>query len=155
MGGLFDALAANRELEDPVPGYGQFARDARGKLDAATKALWLAEARVAFLEGPARSWREARDRLGNARDEKDRRRRRELYADARTLFQACAKEGRAAISKIGALRAAPLVVDETQTTPDTVVDRCVLQDRAIAKTFARLRVVARTPAPGKAKNKRP
>jgi hypothetical protein len=130
-----EALAEGKSLELHFPPYAKFATETEATLNQKKTDITLAEAVLAFLDGPAASKDKAQRLLGDA-SKASRTTRPALYKDALAQLQSCKLSGKEMLSTTPKLDRAPVLVGGQQTTPQGVTRFCEARAQVVEKRLA-------------------
>jgi len=87
-------LASGKQMETRSPAYAEDAKRARRVVERSAEPFARAQLRVGFRNGPVADFEQANVLLGEAQKEPDPVKKKELQAQAKAKFQACADTGR-------------------------------------------------------------
>ena len=122
--GVKEELAGGKAMVPKSQAYADDAKHARRVIERAAEPLALAGLRVAFRKGPVATLEEARAVSAEASKQADAAKKKELVAEAKAKFQACADEGRKQIAASAALATAPVLDQPKANSASAVIAAC-------------------------------
>ncbi len=132
-------LKEDKALEGKSAPYTADANAARTAMERAAPRIHLARQTVQFQEGPAGLHRDARERLKDAKEEKDLDDRLEAFVEARDAYRRCHKSASDLLAATPALEKVSVLSGERATTPKAIVSDCQEGAASAEKTLVALR----------------
>jgi hypothetical protein len=130
-----EVMTEGRPMELHFPPYAKFVQETEATLTQKKADIALAEAVLAFLDGPAASKDKAQKLLVEA-SKSSRTSRPALYQDALTQLQSCKLSGKEMLTTNPRLDRAPVLVSGQQTTPQGVTRFCEARAQVVVKRLA-------------------